>query len=87
MFRAKTTAQRNACIANLKMIDSAKSSWMLENKVDRNTEQPAREIPESAITDLLRGGTLPVCPGGGTYHIGNSLEDSTCSLSGEGHRL
>ena len=60
---------------------------MLENKVDRNTEQPAREIPESAIVELLRGGILPPCPGGGTYRIGNSLEDPTCSLSDEGHSL
>src|SRR5579871_5721695 len=30
--RARTTAQKNACIANLKQIDGAVQQWALENK-------------------------------------------------------
>ena len=31
--KARTTAQKNACIANLKQIDGAKEQWALENKL------------------------------------------------------
>ena len=32
LTRARTTAQKNACIANLKQIDGAVQQWALENK-------------------------------------------------------
>jgi hypothetical protein len=73
------------------MIDSAKVSWILENtdwtEENKPTEQTAREISPSTLTGLLKGGTIPICPDGGTYNLGNSLEDPTCSLSDDGHHL
>ena len=30
--KARTSSQRNACIANMKQIEGAKSTWALENK-------------------------------------------------------
>ena len=58
--RARTTSQNNACINNLRLIDSAKQQWALENK-KVSTDTPAG-------TDLQpylgRGsaGQLPTCP-------------------------
>ncbi len=58
--RARTTSQMNACINNLRLIDSAKQQWALEQR-QGNTSQPAG-------TDLQpylghgSAGELPACP-------------------------
>jgi prepilin-type N-terminal cleavage/methylation domain-containing protein len=58
--RARTTAQTNACINNLRIIDGAKGQWAMEQH-KQNTDTPAG-------TDIQpymgRGssGTLPTCP-------------------------
>jgi uncharacterized protein YigA (DUF484 family) len=68
---------QNACINNLRQIDSAKQQWALEQH-----KQPT-DIP--AWTDLQpylgRGpnGDLPACPSGGTYTIGAVSEKPQCS--------
>jgi prepilin-type N-terminal cleavage/methylation domain-containing protein len=58
--RARTTSQQNACINNLRLIDSAKQSWALE-KGKQSTDSPA----DSDIQPYLGRGTaggLPFCP-------------------------
>lgn len=58
--KARTTSQMNACINNLRLIDSSKQQWALEQR-KQNTDTPAG-------TDLQpylgRGtaGELPSCP-------------------------
>jgi prepilin-type N-terminal cleavage/methylation domain-containing protein len=58
--RARTTSQMNACINNLRLIDSAKQQWALEQR-QNSTSQPAG-------TDLQvylghgSAGELPSCP-------------------------
>jgi len=56
--RARTTAQKNACINNLRQIDGAKEQWALENK------KKDGDLPTNA--DLF-GASLymrdtPLCP-------------------------
>jgi prepilin-type N-terminal cleavage/methylation domain-containing protein len=36
--KARQTAQRNACISNLRQIDGAKEQWALENKKSAGTD-------------------------------------------------
>ncbi len=58
--RARTTSQMNACISNLRIIDSAKAQWALETH-KQNSDTPA----DSDIQPYMgRGsaGVLPVCP-------------------------
>jgi len=58
--RARTTSQQNACINNLRLIDSGKQQWALE-KAQQNTSTPA----SSDLQPYLgRGsnGELPYCP-------------------------
>ena len=58
--RARTTAQMNACINNLRQIDGAKQQWALENKIGSSgTPQDSDVQPY-----MGRGvnGTLPLCP-------------------------
>jgi len=62
--RARTTAQTNACINNLRIIDGAKGQWAMEQH-KQNTDTPAG-------TDIQpymgRGssGELPSCPNDST---------------------
>jgi len=71
---------RNFCINNLRLIDSAKQQWALENK------KTAADTP--AWLDLQpylgRGpqGAIPTCPMGGTYNVGRVQDAPTCSIAG-----
>jgi len=78
--RARDTAQRNACINNLRQIDGAKHGWALENN-----KQPGDPVDESAINQYLNHGARPVCPAGGIYTYGTVGEDPICSMPN--HRL
>ena len=64
--KARNTSQQNACINNLRQIDSAKEQAAMANNwagsVDPDTNAAAKDI----IDEYVRGGE-PVCPGGGVY--------------------
>ena len=85
--KARTTAQKNACISNLKQIESAKEQWGLENK-KAPTDTPAS-------TDLFGANayikTEPSCPSSGTSYnatLGNLSTSPTCPTPGVvGHTL
>jgi prepilin-type N-terminal cleavage/methylation domain-containing protein len=68
--RARTTAQQNACINNLRQIDGAKQQWALETK--------AAATATPAVTDIQpyigRGtmGTAPTCPSDATKTFASS---------------
>lgn len=77
--KARATAQQNACINNLRMIDAAKQQWALE------TNKRATDIPtkEDLMPYLVgRHGKFPVCPQGGTYIIGPVGKTPKCSIPG-----
>ncbi len=73
-LNARTTAQTKACVANLKQIQSA---------TEQNLMQGAKI---EAISDLVGDSkplkATPVCPASGTYTIGTSTTNPTCSVSG-----
>lgn len=76
--KARSKAQQNACIANLKQIDGAVQQWALENK-KTSTDTYAL----SSITDYLKGSVLPACPAGGTYTAGTTVANNpTCNIPG-----
>ena len=89
--RARTTSQTNACINNLRLVDSAKQQWALE-KGKQSTDVPA-------TTDLQpylgRGsnGELPYCPldsaqGFGTSYTPNAVGvKPVCQLDAVNHLL
>jgi type II secretory pathway pseudopilin PulG len=82
-LKARQTAQRNACINNLRQIDGAKEQWALETNADSNSTPSAEDLD-----DYLRDGFHGlVCPAGGTYTINPLGEDPECSLKSEGHTL
>jgi prepilin-type N-terminal cleavage/methylation domain-containing protein len=57
-IKARTTAQTNACINNLRQIDGAEQQWALE------TKQAAAAVPTyNDISSYMRNAV--VCPAGG----------------------
>ena len=89
--RARTTSQQNACINNLRLIDSAKQQWALE------TGQQSASVPQGSDLQpyLGRGtaGELPYCPVDTTmtfttsYTPQNIGTKPTCNLVTSSHVL
>jgi len=73
--RARTTAQTNACINNLRQIDGAKEQWALENNA---TDGGA--VTDAQVGDYIKGG-FPTCPANGTYTTGNVGTDPACDVA------
>ncbi len=83
--KARATAQKNACIANLKQIDGAVQQWALENK---KAATDTCALTDTTLLACLKGSALPACPGGGAYPAGTPVSGSpACSLSTSGHTL
>ena len=77
--KARQTAQRNACINNLRLIDGAKQVWATENN-----KTPA-DVPSWADIKPYLGrnaGKGLTCPKGGEYIIGAVGEKPRCSIPG-----
>jgi hypothetical protein len=76
---ARSAAQANACIINLRQIQAAADEFALEHHLSAGA-------PINFPTDLTpyiklnREGKIPVCPAGGVYHLTKVGETPTCSL-------
>ena len=80
--RARNTAQKNACINNLRQIDGGKQQWALENKKS-DTDTPISDD----VKVYIKNNRFPNCPASGSYTVGAVNTDPTCSLSAAGHVL
>ena len=78
--KARQTAQKNACINNLRMIDGAKEQWALENRAPSGGA--VTEDGATGVNSYIKGNARPICPGGGTYTFGNVGDPPTCSVAG-----
>ena len=75
--KARGTAQKNACINNLRQIDGAKEQWALENKASAGTDTSSKT---AEIETYIKGGA-PKCPGGGSYTYGNVDSNPICNIA------
>ena len=73
--KARTTAQKNACINNLRQIDGAKEQWALEKK-----QAPGAAINQAEVDAYIKGGT-PKCPAGGAYTYGAVDTNPDCDVT------
>lgn len=73
--RARGVSQKNACINNLRLLDSAKQQWALE-KGKSASDTPTMEDLKPYLTTKIK------CPAGGEYKIGSVGEKPTCSIPG-----
>jgi prepilin-type N-terminal cleavage/methylation domain-containing protein len=83
--KARTTAQMNACINNLRQIDGAVQTWALETK-----QGDAVQVEYSQISGYMKNQVI--CPSGGktfadSYHLGTVQEKPTCIKVPDTHKL
>ena len=83
--KARTTAQKNACINNLRQIDGAIQEWALEMK-----KEATAPVSEQDVTPYLKNSV--VCPSGGTtfadsYALTTVEEQPTCKRVSSTHKL
>jgi prepilin-type N-terminal cleavage/methylation domain-containing protein len=89
--KARTTSQQNACINNLRLIDSSKQQWALEQR-KQNSDTPQGSDLQPY---LGRGsaGELPSCPVDTTYTFTTSYSPNNvgskpaCKLVSSTHIL
>lgn len=82
LVKARTLSQSRTCMANLRQVDSAVTTWAVEhNKGLGDTIDTTAFI---GPTNYLR--QLPTCPAGGDYTFSTvgAAPQITCSLSGHG---
>jgi prepilin-type N-terminal cleavage/methylation domain-containing protein len=77
---ARTNSQTNACIGNLKQIESAKEQWAMVNKKAATDSPASTDLVGDATTGFLK--SYPSCPAGGAYTIGDMQTRPTCSTAG-----
>src|SRR5271163_2827321 len=70
---ARTTAQTDACINNLRQIDGAAQQWALENL--QGTGAPYTLSQIMPYIQLTSSGNLPACPANGTYGPGTTVSN------------
>jgi prepilin-type N-terminal cleavage/methylation domain-containing protein len=77
--RARTTAQTNACINNLRQIDAAAQQFALEN---HKSTGDAIKYPDdlTPYIKLNSDNSIPPCPAGGTYADDTVGSNPTCSI-------
>ena len=73
-LRARTEARADACVANLKQIESAKERWAMSTGAE-GTDTP---LETDIIPDFLKA--PPTCPAGGTYAYGTINTVPTCGI-------
>ena len=78
--KAREVSMHNACINNMREIQTAKNQWALQK------DKTAGDVPTADdLTPYLQDGRFPVCPAGGRYVIGAVSNEPTCTFPG--HQL
>ncbi len=75
--KARTSAQKNACINNLRQIDGAIEQWALEQKKKQGDNILLG--PNPGILDYLKGGVMPTCPADNSAYVTTTVgANPTC---------
>lgn len=75
-MKARETAQKNACIANLKQIEGAMEIWA----IDTNANTGDAVTLATLVPDYIA--RTPACPADGTYTVTAVGTAPTCSIAG-----
>ena len=80
--RARATSQANACINNMRQIDSAVSQWAMEKGQVTGAAPPTLAADLTPYIKLNAGNAIPSCPAGGSYTIYTvgAIPQVTCNL-------
>lgn len=82
-IKSRATSQQNACINNLRQINSAVQQWAMENGQAAGSPAPNLATDLTPYIQLNSNSSVPPCPAGGTYMINNisAIPQVSCSLS------
>jgi len=76
--KARDVSQLNACINNMRMIDSGKEQAAMAHRYS-----DGQSIPEQEVSKYIKGGLESLyCPAGGVYTANPVGEDPECSTHG-----
>lgn len=81
-LRSRETTRMNACINNLRQIDSAKEQWAIANNIANET--PTNDFIDE-INEYIKGleeGETLTCPSGGGYTYNAIGTEPICALMG-----
>ena len=79
--KARNTSQQNACINNLRQIDSGKEQAAMANNWPNAQAVVAASTEEGLVNEYIKGGR-PTCPGGGAAYTYNALGTlPSCSIT------
>jgi len=82
-LQARQTAQTDACINNLRLIEDTKNRWAMET--GHTTGDPVVNTDLQPYLGHSSSSQFPTCPLGGNYSIGNIGVNPTCpNASGAG---
>jgi prepilin-type N-terminal cleavage/methylation domain-containing protein len=74
-MKARTQSQLNACINNIRQIESGKEQWALEKKQTQDAPVTTTEVDAYMKA-------APVCPAGGTYTYNAIGTEADCNITG-----
>jgi prepilin-type N-terminal cleavage/methylation domain-containing protein len=82
LVKARTLSQTKTCMANLRQLDSAITTWAVEH--NRSLRDPIDSTAFIGSTNYLR--EMPFCPAGGSYsfHTVGATPQVSCNLPGHG---
>ena len=82
VLRARAQSQAQACINNLRQVQSGISQWAMETGQVSGSPIPGIST-FSAYIKLNSAGSVPTCPAGGVYTVSNvgDPQEVSCSLS------
>ena len=75
-IKAREASRKASCVVNLRQIENAMNVWL---KKEGDFPRNSRFLGTEEL------GTMPLCPGGGTYTVNLDAGHPTCSISG--HQL
>ncbi|MDO8682006.1 MAG: prepilin-type N-terminal cleavage/methylation domain-containing protein [Armatimonadota bacterium] len=82
-LKSRERSRSTTCQANMRQMDTAKEHWAMENSMGPTETPTASDL----ITEYMRAryeNSLPVCPSGGTYTLGNMSTLPQCSIGTNG---
>lgn len=82
-LKSREMSRGTTCQANLRSMDTAKEHWAMENMKAQTDTPTAADL----VTEYMRAryeDTLPACPSGGTYALGDMATLPTCTIGANG---
>ena len=85
LSKARNVKSASMCLSHLRVLDSLKAEWALENSKQSNSTPDWNDLRPYFPKEWSN--QIPVCPDGGVYIIRRVSELPKCSIGGSMHSL